>query len=101
MKKTTAKKMKQSNKLGMFSVSIIVVGICGILLYQMKDLNAKDKELAKTENELKEQLQEEQERSEYLEEQRIYVQTKKYVEEVAKKLGYVYPDEIIFKPYED
>ncbi|MBQ4069573.1 MAG: septum formation initiator family protein [Lachnospiraceae bacterium] len=85
----------------MFSVLIIVVSICGVLLYQMKDLNAKDKELEKTQSELKQQLEDEKERSEYLEEQRIYVQTKKYVEEVAKKLGYVYPDEIIFKPYED
>lgn len=101
MKRTTAKKIKQSNKLGMLSVSIIVMGICGVLLYQMQDLDKKDKELAKTERELKEQLKEEKERSEYLEERRIYVQTKKYVEEVAKKLGYVYPDEIILKPYED
>jgi len=101
VKKKTANKFKQSNKLGMFSVLIIVVSICGVLLYQMKDLNAKDKELEKTQSELKQQLEDEKERSEYLEEQRIYVQTKKYVEEVAKKLGYVYPDEIIFKPYED
>lgn len=101
MKRTAAKRMKQSNKLGMLSVSIIVMGICGVLLYQMQDLKEKDKELAKTESELKEQLEEERERSEYLEERRIYVQTKKYVEEVAKKLGYVYPDEIILKPYED
>lgn len=101
MKKKTAKKIKQSNKFGVLSISIIVMAICGVMLYQMEDLKAKDKQLEKEEAELKEQLKEEQERFEYLEERRIYVQTKKYVEEVAKKLGYVYPDEIIIKPFKD
>ena len=33
-----------------------------------------------------------------LEELRVYVKTMKYVEERAKQLGLVYPDEIIYKP---
>lgn len=44
-------------------------------------------------------LAEEQERAKRLEEQRIYVQTKEYIEKVAKeKLGLVNPDEILLKP---
>ena len=46
------------------------------------------------------QKQEEQ-RSKDIEELGKYVQTKKYVEEVAKeRLGLVYPDEILFKAKE-
>ena len=30
-----------------------------------------------------------------------YIGSDEYIEEVAKKLGYVYPDEIIFKPHEE
>ena len=44
------------------------------------------------------QLEDAQDEAEYLEERKVYVQTKKYVEEVAKKIGYVYQDEIIYKP---
>ena len=39
-----------------------------------------------------------QKEAEELEERRVYVQTKKYVEEIAKKIGFVYPDEIVYKP---
>ena len=45
------------------------------------------------------QRDKELERSKELEEYRIYVQTKQYIEEVAKqKLGLVNPDEILLKP---
>ena len=45
------------------------------------------------------QVEEEKNRSAELEEYRIYVQTKQYIEEVAKqKLGLVKPDEILLKP---
>ena len=40
-------------------------------------------------------------RTEEIEEMRRYMQTDRYVEEVARdKLGLVYPDEVIFKPEE-
>ena len=43
----------------------------------------------------------EEQRSKDIEELGKYVQTKKYVEEVAKeRLGLVYPDEILFKAKE-
>ena len=47
------------------------------------------------------QIEEEEQRSKDIEELGKYVQTKKYVEEVAKeRLGLVYPDEILFKAKE-
>ena len=48
------------------------------------------------------QLQTEQERSEELEDQRAYMQTVRYIEEIARKvLGLVYPDETIIRPEEE
>ena len=45
------------------------------------------------------QVENEQKRAAELEERRVYVQTKQYIEEVAKqKLGLVKPDEILLKP---
>lgn len=61
----------------------------------------KDKELEYQirEENLTAQRDKELERSKELEEYRIYVQTKQYIEEVAKqKLGLVNPDEILLKP---
>ena len=47
---------------------------------------------------LKSFYQKEKKRAEDLEEKRVYVQTKQYIEKVAKeKLGLVNPDEIILK----
>ena len=70
----------------------------GVIAVQIKDLKSTDKtkdiELAAKE----EEYEKESERTSELEEQRVYVQTKKYVEEEAKKIGFVYPDEIILKP---
>ena len=44
------------------------------------------------------QLDDEQKRTDELNEYKKYIQTKKYVEDVAKdKFGLVYPDEIIFR----
>ena len=71
----------------------VVVNLRGAALRQ-KDLSYQIKE----EN-LNRMLAEEQERAKRLEEQRIYVQTKEYIEKVAKeKLGLVNPDEILLKP---
>ena len=39
-------------------------------------------------------------RLEALEEEKVYIQTQKYIEEKAKSIGYVYPDEIILTPEE-
>jgi len=53
------------------------------------------------EEQLMAQLEEEHERTEEIEELKKYVQTKKYVEEVAKeRLGLVYEDEVLFKATE-
>lgn len=63
-----------------------------------REAKSEIEELNRKQQQLEQQLLEEQQRAEELEERRVYVKTKKYVEEMAKKLGLVYPDEIIYRP---
>ena len=58
--------------------------------------------MEKQKQELEEKYQTEQERSEELEDKQAYMQTVRYIEEVARKvLGLVYPDETILRPEKD
>ncbi|MBE5921428.1 MAG: hypothetical protein E7269_01545 [Lachnospiraceae bacterium] len=78
-----------------------VILIFGVVLF--RSISGSKEQLATlqaTEQELSEQLAEQEERSAALEEQRVYVKTKAYVEEAAKKIGLIYPNEVIFKPAE-
>ena len=93
-----ARGRKNPNRLGMLGISIVVVAFCAVIAIRTEGLKEKNNQLEMQEQELQEQLAKEEERSLELEEKKIYVQTKQYVEEMAKKLGLVYPDEIIFKP---
>lgn len=84
--------------------AIIVMGafICAFMLVGIKQLRAKDAEYAAAEAQLEEQISEAEAESEALEEEKIYVQTKQYVEEAAReKLGLVNEDEVILKPSDD
>ena len=62
----------------------------------------KDKNVLETQySELEEKLQDEQDRSEILKDRAAYMQTTRYIEEIAReRLGLVYEEEIIFRPEE-
>lgn len=59
-----------------------------------KTLSQLQDEKAKLEAEYNEQLK----LSEELEKKKVYVKTNAYIEEQARKMGLIYPDEVIFKP---
>ena len=62
------------------------------------DIEEKDA-LEKQYSELEEKLQDEQDRSEILKDRAAYMQTTRYIEEIAReRLGLVYKEEIIFRP---
>lgn len=96
------KRQKRSNAIAMFS-AIAVVFVLSIVIWNGKQsLAEKNKEYASQKQALSQQIAEQETRSMSLDEYKKYVQTKKYVEQIAKeKFGLIYPDEIIFRPTED
>lgn len=86
------------NVLNSFVVIFVMISFVGIMMYQIHNLKEENEKLGEKEASYQKMYENESERTSELEEAKIYVQTKEYVEEMAKKLGYVYPDEIIFKP---
>lgn len=89
---------RKTNRLGVYGIVIVVLVMAGILFSEISDKQNELDELNNRQEQLQQEYDEEKTRAEILEEKRIYVKTKKYIEEVAKKLGLVYPDEIIYKP---
>ncbi|WP_455715364.1 septum formation initiator family protein [Anaerosporobacter sp.] len=90
---------KTKKRTGLFTTMCLVVMICSIIVYQKDKLNKRREAYQEQDQALQEQIDTETERAEEIEERRAYVQTKKYIEDVARdKLGLVYEDEIIFDP---
>ncbi len=93
------KRQRRSGMLGMILAFGLVLVVAVSLLISTKALKEKNDEYEEQKAKLEQQLTEQEERKSELEEYKKYVQTKKFVEEVAKdKFGLLYPDEIVFKP---
>lgn len=97
------KKGKSNNKRKKIFVALaiavfIVAGTA--LIVDIFGMRAKNNELKARKERLEEILSEEELRKELLENEAAYIQTWKYIEEKAKAIGYVYPDEIIFRKEE-
>ena len=89
------KKERLNNRMALMGVTLAAVHLKGI------ELRQKDEDYRYREEELAARVAAEEARAEELEEYRIYVQTKEYIEKVAKeKLGLVNKDEILLKPSE-
>jgi len=85
------------NRIIAFFVGIVAVFFCIVLITQIINVRNQNKELEARSERLKEQVQVQLERKEELDDDEEYVKTREYIEEKAKAIGYVYPDEIIFK----
>ncbi len=97
-RKKVAYRKRNQNKFSMFLVTLVVVMITMVVAVRGMELRQKIAVVAEKEAELNEQIAAEQRRAEEIEEFRKEVQTKGYMEEVAKdKLGLVYEGEIVFK----
>ena len=81
------------NRLAIIGITMVVVNVKNTSMEKkLMEYQAKEESLIR-------QVENEQKRAAELEERRVYVQTKQYIEEVAKqKLGLVKPDEILLKP---
>ena len=90
-------------KLMIVIVVILFIMGTGCLILDQQDKNRKlekqNKEYQARVAQLQEQVEEQQNRSDEIDEYKKYIQTKKFAEEVAKdKFGMIYPDELVFKP---
>ena len=86
------------NRMALIGITMVVMSLGVVIHVGAASLRAKEQEYAVREQNLEKTKAQEEARAEELEEYRIYVQTKQYVEKVAKeKLGLVNKDEILFK----
>lgn len=96
-----SKKNGLGNRMALMGITAVVLSLAIVVNVSASSMKEKDLEYQAREANLEKILAEEKSRAAKLEEERIYVQTKQYVEKVAKeKLGLVNPDEILLKPEE-
>lgn len=95
------KSTRRQSGITSFFIVVAVLFVCTISGFRIRELRAQGKELAYTETVLEQKIEAAKQENEVLLAQQQYMQTNKYIEDVAKdKLGLVYPDEIVIKPHE-
>jgi len=100
MKKQRRKKQRiNKNKLGVVAITLVVAVLCVVMSFQIITLHKRNAALEEKKIKLEQTLADENNRSQDLENEKAYVKTNSYIEDVAKSVGYIYPNEIIFKPY--
>lgn len=93
------RKDRWSNRLAIIGITLVVFSLGIVVNLKSASLKKRELEYLTREQTLIKQVEQEEKRANELEEYRVYVQTKQYIEEVAKqKLGLVKPDEILLKP---
>lgn len=93
------KQERLGNRMALVGITFVVLSLAVAVNIRGSSLKQKDLEYQIREEKLIQQKEAEEERAAQLEEKRVFVQTKQYIEQVAKeKLGLVNPDEIILKP---
>jgi len=86
---------------GIGVIVFVVLLLFGIISYRKIDLEKQSEQAAIKLQKLELQIKEQEERAKEIKNLEAYVQTKRYIEDVAReKLGLVYEDEIILKPEE-
>lgn len=97
----TRRVMRRKRRMEFRLVFAAVLCLLLVASFGKLQLQQKNETYRQQEEELLAQIAEEEDRTEEIEELKKYVQTKKYVEEIAKeRLGLVYEDEILFKATE-
>lgn len=93
---TVSRRNKKGTGIGI--IVFVVLCIFGIVAFGKLRLEDEKKDLSAKMKNLEKQINEEKERSEEIKNLEAYVQTKKYIEKIAREqLGLVYEDEIIIK----
>lgn len=89
----------RKNKTGIGVISFVILMLFITLTYGKVSLGKELEQKQITVNRLQKSINAQEERKEEIEKLKVEVQTKQYIEKVAReKLGLVYEDEIIIKP---
>lgn len=97
--KRVVKKKRPKRMLGIVILAICVFFICLSFFIRKQELQKEYDALAQEKKRLEILIAEEEKRTAEIDEYRVYVQTDKYIEEVAREvLGLVYKNEVIFRP---
>lgn len=87
------------NRVALIAVTVVLAALAILVGMRASSLQKKEEMYREKEASLLAQVAEQEERAEKLEEYRVYVQTKQYIEKEAKeKFGLVDPNEILLKP---
>ena len=98
-RRKAAYRRRHQNRFSMFLVTLVVVMIMVVVAVQSVSLRQKIDAKAQEEQQLDKQIAAEEERSAEIADFAKEVQTKGYIERIAReKLGLVYEGEILFKP---
>lgn len=93
------KKDRWANRFAIIGITVVVGFLAVAVSVRGSSLKQQDRDYQMKQESLAAAIEDEERRATELEERKVYVKTKQYVEEVAReKLGLVKPDEIVIKP---
>ena len=96
-----AMRRRYKKRTGIGIIAFVVLMLAAIVSYSRIGLNERYHKAEIKMDRLQAQIDEEKEREEDIKNLKVYVQTKSYIEEIARdKLGLVYKDDVIFTPEE-
>ena len=96
MNRQVKAKLRKNRIIAIF-VGAAVLFFCIIMISQILNSRKLNEEKEARKARLDEQIELENQRSVELNAEEAYINTTDYIEEKAKSVGYVYPDEIVFK----
>ena len=97
---SAARRRRIHSKRMIIAISSVVMAFCIVMGAQMIKKYNTLKDLQEQERRLQTQYKKELQLSEELKDKEENVKTDDYVEEMARNLGLLYPNEVIFKPEE-
>ena len=96
------RKKDHVNRIALLGITVVVLSLAVVIGVRSQGLKEREESYITREERLTEQIESQENRTKELNEYKVYVKTKQYIEEVAKeKLGLVNPDEIILKESDD
>ena len=97
-RRKVAYRKRHQNRFSMFLVTLVVVMVMAVVAVRSIELKQKIETRSQELQRIEEQIEAEKRRAETIEEFAKEVQTKGYIENIAReKLGLIYEGEIIFK----